>query len=213
MLTLGIHPGYHDAVAVVFDDYRMLAGVQLERLTRIKIDGGRLPYAAVDECLSIAGASRADVDAISLGRAAFPSRYYTHLTIPRRAERAVRITTHREKHKSMERELVRARRTDGAGIFDAPRFLAEAGFANRQPFTSSTITMPTHCRACFTPIGTIRCCIPPTAAATTFSTVIATSETAGSSRDLVGTKACWSRCGSIAWGSPMATPPWRWATR
>ena len=31
MLSLGIHPGYHDAVAVVFDDYRMLAAVQLER--------------------------------------------------------------------------------------------------------------------------------------------------------------------------------------
>ena len=128
MLTLGIHPGYHDAVAVVFDDYRMLAAVQLERLTRVKIDGGRVPDEAIDECLAIAGASRTDVGAISLGRAAFPSRYYTHLTLPRRAERAVRMASHREKHKSMERELVRARRTDADGIFNKAKFLTESGF-------------------------------------------------------------------------------------
>ncbi len=128
MLTLGIHPGYHDAVAVIFDDYRMLAAVQLERLTRVKIDGGRVPDEAIDECLAIAGVSRADVGAVSLGRAAFPSRYYTHLTLPRRAESVARRAIHREKHKSMERELVRAGRTDGDGIFDKTRFLAESGF-------------------------------------------------------------------------------------
>ena len=128
MLILGIHPGYHDAVAAVFDDYRMLAAVQLERLTRIKIDGGRIPDAAIDDVLSIAGTTRNDVDALSLGRVAFPSRYYTHLTVSRRAERAVRIVTNREKHKSMERELVRARRTDGGGIFDGRQFLDDFGF-------------------------------------------------------------------------------------
>ena len=31
VLILGIHPGYHNNDAVVFDDYRMLAAVQLER--------------------------------------------------------------------------------------------------------------------------------------------------------------------------------------
>ena len=128
MLILGIHPGYHDAVAVVFDDYRMLAAVQLERLSRVKIDGGRIPHEAIDECLVIAGATRADVGAVSLGRAAFPSRYYTHLSLPRRAERAVRTASNREKHKSMERELVRAGRTDGDGIFNHAKFLADCRF-------------------------------------------------------------------------------------
>ena len=54
MLILGVHPGYHDAVAVLCDDYRLLAAVQLERLTRRKIDGGRIPVEAIDECLAIA---------------------------------------------------------------------------------------------------------------------------------------------------------------
>ena len=55
MIILGIHPGYHDAGACVFDDYRMRAAVSLERLTRRKTDGGRMPVEAIDECLRIAG--------------------------------------------------------------------------------------------------------------------------------------------------------------
>ena len=61
MLILGVHPGYHDAVAVLCDDYRILAAVQLERLTRRKIDGGRVPDEAIDECLSIAGVTHREV--------------------------------------------------------------------------------------------------------------------------------------------------------
>ena len=68
MLILGVHPGYHDATAVLTDDYKLRAAVQLERLTRRKIDGGRIPDEAIDECLSIAGASRSDVDVVVLGR-------------------------------------------------------------------------------------------------------------------------------------------------
>jgi len=49
MLILGVHPGYHEAAACLFDEYRMLAAVSLERLTRKKIDGGRIPIEAIDE--------------------------------------------------------------------------------------------------------------------------------------------------------------------
>ena len=41
MLILGVHPGYHDAAAVLCDDYRILAAVQLERLTRRAYGGSK----------------------------------------------------------------------------------------------------------------------------------------------------------------------------
>lgn len=128
MLILGIHPGYHDAVAVLCDDYRILAAVQLERMTRRKIDGGRLPVEAIDECLTIAGVSRVDVDVITLGRAAFPWRFYSHFTPGRLVEGHVRRVLGKEKQKSMERELIRAGKTDAMAIFRSDRFKAVLGF-------------------------------------------------------------------------------------
>jgi carbamoyltransferase len=38
-LILTAHSGIHDAGAALFEDYRLLAAVQLERLTRYKCDG------------------------------------------------------------------------------------------------------------------------------------------------------------------------------
>ncbi|HEX9646414.1 MAG TPA: carbamoyltransferase C-terminal domain-containing protein [Alphaproteobacteria bacterium] len=127
MLILGVHPGYHDASAILCQDYRILAAVQLERLTRRKADGGRFPGEAVDECLAIAGARRADIDVAVLGRGAYPWRYYTHFRGGRWLEGRVREALGRDKMKSMERELVLARRTDSLAIFDAGLFRAEQG--------------------------------------------------------------------------------------
>jgi Predicted carbamoyl transferase, NodU family len=133
MLILGVHSGYHDACACLFDDYEMRAAVALERLTRRKIDGGRVPVEAIDECLAIAGKTRRDVDALVLGRAVFPWRYYTHFSGARLAEGKVRQVLGREKHKSMERELVRARRTDSEAIFDRSAFLRDFGLRAHVP--------------------------------------------------------------------------------
>ncbi len=127
MIILGIHPGYHEASAAVFDEYRMVSAVSLERLTRRKIDGGRVPIEAIDECLAIAGIERRDVDAVALGRAAFPWRYYNHFRGARLIEGKARLALGKEKHKSMERELVRYRLTDASSIFRADVFLADLG--------------------------------------------------------------------------------------
>jgi carbamoyltransferase len=127
MLILGLHSGYHDASAALFDDYRMVAAVALERLTRRKIDGGRIPVEAMEEVLAIAGADRRDVAAVVLGRGAFPMRYFTHLPAHRALERAARAAVGREKHKAMEVECVRYRRADSEAMFDAARFLADLG--------------------------------------------------------------------------------------
>lgn len=127
MLILGIYPGGHDANAALFDDYRMVAAVQLERLTRIKTDGGRVPDEAIEECLKIAGAGRRDVDVMMLGRNQYPSRYYAHLPWDRALESRVRRVVGKEKHKSMEREMARYRRTDSEAMFHTEAFLADQG--------------------------------------------------------------------------------------
>jgi len=127
VVILGIHPGYHDAIAVLHDEYRLVAAVQLERLTRRKIDGGRVPVESVAECLAIAGVAPRGVEAVVLGRGAYPWRYFSHFTGSRVLEGKVRQIFGAEKHKSMERESIRAGVTDSGAIFDAARFLAELG--------------------------------------------------------------------------------------
>ena len=128
MIILGVHPGYHEAAACLFDDYRMISAVSLERLTRRKIDGGRVPDEAIDECLAIAGLSRRDVDAVVLGRGAFAWRYFKHFRGSRLVEGKVRHALGKEKHKSMERELVRAGHADSDSLFNGQKFLADFGF-------------------------------------------------------------------------------------
>jgi predicted NodU family carbamoyl transferase len=48
-LILSVHAVRHDAVAAVFKDYALRAGVQLERLTRQKGGGRFHPDLAIDE--------------------------------------------------------------------------------------------------------------------------------------------------------------------
>ncbi|MCW5771512.1 MAG: hypothetical protein KIT16_07760 [Rhodospirillaceae bacterium] len=127
MLILGVHPGYHDACAVLHDDYRLVAAVAQERMTRRKVDGGRVPVEAIDECLAIAGAKRKDVGALVLGRGAFPARFYAHLPFDRALEAKVRRLLGKEKHKSMERECVRYGRFDSEAMFRAGDFLGALG--------------------------------------------------------------------------------------
>ncbi|MBM3508776.1 MAG: hypothetical protein FJX61_01370 [Alphaproteobacteria bacterium] len=127
MLILGIHSGYHDACAALFDGYRLVAAVAQERLTRVKLDGGRLPREAIAEVLGSAGAAAADIEAIALSRSVYPLRFYTHLPLRRRLGRAINRIRGRDKMKSLERECVRYRRADSGAMFDARAFLAEAG--------------------------------------------------------------------------------------
>ena len=124
MLVLGVHSGYHDACAALYDGYKLVAAVAQERMTRRKVDGGRVPTEAIDECLAIAGAARKDVGAVVLGRGAFPARFYDHLPFDRAIEAKLRRLVGKEKHKSMERECVRYARTDSEAMFRSGDFLA-----------------------------------------------------------------------------------------
>ena len=78
-LILGVHSGPHDAAAALFEDYELKAAVSLERLTRRKGDGLQHPDLAIDEVLSIAGATRRDVDVVCYSRSLLPTRFFRHI--------------------------------------------------------------------------------------------------------------------------------------
>ena len=78
MRILTFNPGGHDASAAAFDDYRLLAAVEEERLTRRKGSGDGVPWLAIDEVLRIAGWARSDVDAIVAIRSFFPWQYFRY---------------------------------------------------------------------------------------------------------------------------------------
>jgi carbamoyltransferase len=75
-LIIGIHAGFHDSSAVLFEDYELKAAVALERLTRVKGDASEFPHRSVDEVLSIVGASRKDVAAVAVSRMFFPNEAF-----------------------------------------------------------------------------------------------------------------------------------------
>jgi len=76
MRILAIHSGVHDSSAAAFEDYKLVAAVQQERLIRHKGWGAEVPWLAVDEVLRTADWIRSDVDAIALIRGYFPTQYY-----------------------------------------------------------------------------------------------------------------------------------------
>src|SRR6266516_2480751 len=78
-LILTAHSGSHDAGAALFEDYKLLAAVQLERLTRYKCDGREHSDLAIDEVLSIAGKTREDVDAGGFNRSEFPTIFHKNI--------------------------------------------------------------------------------------------------------------------------------------
>jgi carbamoyltransferase len=128
MLILGVHCAFHDNTACLFDDYRLLAAVSQERLTRIKCDAGRVPDEAIDECLAIAGRRRGDVDVLALGLGSFPERYFRYPHLARMTTRRLRRALGREKQRLLLTECQRFNTLDVLSFFDAPSMLRDLGF-------------------------------------------------------------------------------------
>ncbi len=122
MIVLGINPATHDAAAALFDDYRLLAAVSLERLTRRKGDGKGVPLECIAEVLSIAGMSPADVDIVVSTRGTVPRRYLPHL------RRQTLEESGDESSASLAEEMRKARAVNADGFFDSAMFRAEHGF-------------------------------------------------------------------------------------
>src|ERR1700722_6714093 len=134
MRILAFHPGAHDASAAAFDDYRLLAAGQEERLTRHKGSGDGIPWLAIDEVLRIAGWTRRDVDALASTRAFYPA-IYLRPSLFKEIDYAVRRWRGKEPGvREMWRECQRRGTTDTNAIFAAARFLDVNGFRPDIPF-------------------------------------------------------------------------------
>lgn len=126
-LILAVHNGMHDAVAAVFVGYELKAAVQLERLSRVKGDG-RYPDKSIDEVLSIAGATRRDVDVFCGSRSDYPAQYFTHFRGWRWLREQFRTHVQGKKNRYITRETSRANTTRVEAFFDVPRFCRDSGF-------------------------------------------------------------------------------------
>lgn len=106
MIILGLNLGVHDGAAALFDEYSLIAAVQLERLTRKKGDGDGLNLACLDELLRITGLSRDQIDSVALSRAFLPTKHL-NLGIKRNAVYALRRLIGQEVFKDIAGEMKR----------------------------------------------------------------------------------------------------------
>jgi carbamoyltransferase len=126
-VLLGIHWGAHDSGAAVAEDYALKAAVQLERLTRKKGDGNQ-PDASIDEVLSIAGASRRDVDVIAVSRSLFPTRYFRDVHGLRWLREQYRMHARSRPRLTVIDEMLRHQTTCVEHFFDVAAYRRDNGF-------------------------------------------------------------------------------------
>jgi len=96
MIILGINDGcHHNSAASILIDGKLVASVELERISRIKNDSS-FPYAAIDEVLTIAGLTAEDVDVVAkanlthLQQIPYLMRYFNHMFKVGKADPAIR---------------------------------------------------------------------------------------------------------------------------
>src|ERR1051326_7543807 len=116
-LILGVHTGSHDAAAALFDEYELLGAVQLEGLARSEIARHEHPDRAIDEVLSIAGATRQDADAICFSRSEFPTIFYKNITGVRWLREKYRKYVEKNTRRYMPAEFLRYHTPRLGGIF------------------------------------------------------------------------------------------------
>lgn len=126
-LILGVHSGSHDAAAALFEGYDLKAAVSLERLTRNKGDGA-YPDLAIDEVLSIAGATRKDVDVVCHSRTLMPTKYFKHLSVWDRIKEQYRTYLRGKTRRQMMPELFRHHTADAGHFYDSAALLRDKGF-------------------------------------------------------------------------------------
>lgn len=93
----------HDASACVFVDGELAAAVSLERVTRRKNDGARLPLEAMRHALEVAGVAPSRVDAVATMHSFFPERYFRRESLLKEFE--ARLVRARRLRQGGERQL------------------------------------------------------------------------------------------------------------
>ncbi len=122
MIILGVYNS-HDACATLFDDYRLIASVALERPSRVKSDGYRWPTEAIDECLAQGGLKSADVDVVAMSRTEYPKSYY-------RSSAFAFGDTGSGENRDLFNVMNRRRVREPSSVLDVGRFLADQGLTN-----------------------------------------------------------------------------------
>lgn len=125
---LSIHCGTHDSSAALLEDYRVVAAVQKERLTRVKKDGGP-PHVCVDEVLSIGGLSASAVDAVVFSRGEFPRAFYKVNPLRRLRE----TLQGRQGARDLSMALIKSGLNDPAALLDVGKVLAFYGLPTNTP--------------------------------------------------------------------------------
>lgn len=134
-LILSIAAARHDGSVSIYEEYNLLASVQLERLTRIKTDGDRIPTEAIQEALEIAGIQKSNISHVCLSRNRFPYEWFNFSQFPisyrfkRWIEASLRKLAGKNHILTSTKECRRAGHTDVLSIFKKKRFLADNGFS------------------------------------------------------------------------------------
>ncbi|HMK67015.1 MAG TPA: carbamoyltransferase N-terminal domain-containing protein, partial [Stellaceae bacterium] len=110
---LSIHDGSHDSSAALFDDYRIVAAAQKERLTRVKKDGGA-PHECVREVLDLGGIRPEEVDVVVFTRCGFPEALL-HTGLLRRLQYAIKGA---RKVDQLSRAMKKANTLDASEVLD-----------------------------------------------------------------------------------------------
>ncbi|MGJ8650814.1 MAG: carbamoyltransferase C-terminal domain-containing protein [Opitutaceae bacterium] len=134
-LILGIAAARHDGSACIYENYKLLAAVQLERITRIKTDGDRIPHEAIDEVLRIANLKKSDITHICLSRNRFPYEWFDFskcnlsYRFKRWFESSIRKVVGKKHILTSTKECRRANTNDVLSIFKTDQFLLDNGFS------------------------------------------------------------------------------------
>src|SRR5262245_27918879 len=129
MRILAFHPGLgHDSSAAAFEDYRLIAAVEDERLTRRKGSGLGISWPAIDEVLRIAGWSRTDVEAIVTTCSFFPSHYFRYPLHMELLYGVRRWLGNNRAQRDVNSQCRQRGTTDVASLFRTDLFLSEHGF-------------------------------------------------------------------------------------
>lgn len=130
MFILSTHSGGHDATAILSKDHKIIAAIQLERLTRKKNDGGRFPHEAVEEVLSIAKIKRKDVDVLLLSKVNYPAHFFIHWPFIKKIEYKIRGLLGTLRYKEIAGEQNRTNIRDIKKLFNSFKYAKSLGFSN-----------------------------------------------------------------------------------
>lgn len=133
MRILSFHPGCHDASAAAFDDYKLVAAVSEERLTRRKGSGDGVPWLAIDDVLNVAGWTRKDVEMVVSTRSFFPPRYFRY---PAHSDFVYGVRRWLGTDRPLRDLMVHCQLRQNANaleVFRTERFLGENGFDPKVP--------------------------------------------------------------------------------